>query len=219
MIKKLKFYDEETKYCKVCFKPIQRKTIFHKITKNICVCSSCLRKLEPKFRYFKVQKYKGLSLFDYDESLQGFIYQLKGCHDIELSEIFFERYKRELKILYFGYICIPAPSSAEDDNTRGFNHVVEIFNKLRLEIYPCVSKTEKYKQSDHNAEERANISKFLKIEENAHIKNKKILIVDDVYTTGSTVKSMIKLIEPFKPKKIKVFVLSKTRFKPKESLV
>ena len=40
---------------------------------------------------------------------------------------------------------------------------------------------------------------------------KKVLIVDDVFTTGSTVNAMIDLIKPKNPKKIKILVMSKTR--------
>ena len=43
--------------------------------------------------------------------------------------------------------------------------------------------------------------------------NKKVLIVDDVCTTGSTIKAMIKLLNSKKPKQIKVLVLSHTKEK------
>jgi predicted amidophosphoribosyltransferase len=48
------------------------------------------------------------------------------------------------------------------------------------------------------------------IENGEQIRDKKILIVDDVFTTGSTVKSMIRLLERYKPKKIQILLLSKT---------
>ena len=42
------------------------------------------------------------------------------------------------------------------------------------------------------------------------IKGKKVLIVDDIYTTGATVFKMIEIIKEAKPKDIKVLVIAKT---------
>jgi len=41
----------------------------------------------------------------------------------------------------------------------------------------------------------------------------KILIVDDVFTTGATVQGIIKLVKTLNPKKIRVLVMSKTFLK------
>ena len=105
---------------------------------------------------------------------------------------------------------MPAPSSKEADEERGFNHVVEMFKSLKLKMLTCIHKTTNVKQSDLNAEERKNIKDHLFIDD-VDLSNKKILIVDDVYTTGSTVKAMIELIKSKNPKKIKVLVMSKTK--------
>ena len=42
---------------------------------------------------------------------------------------------------------------------------------------------------------------------------KNILIVDDVFTTGSTIRAAIDLVKQAKPKNIKVLVMAKTVFK------
>lgn len=153
---------------------------------------------------------KGYHIYDYDEEVQGKLYQLKGCFDIELAGIFLDYLRLYLSIKYFGYVIVPAPSSKEADEERGFNHVVEMFKSLKLKMLTCVHKTTNIKQSDLNAEERKNIKNHLTIDD-VDLSNKKILIVDDVYTTGSTVKAMIELIKSKNPKKIKVLVMSKTK--------
>ena len=57
--------------------------------------------------------------------------------------------------------------------------------------------------------EREKIGNYLTIDE-VDLSNKKILLVDDVYTTGSTIKSMIKLVKEKGAKKVKVLIMSKT---------
>ena len=43
------------------------------------------------------------------------------------------------------------------------------------------------------------------------VKNKKVLLVDDIHTTGSTIQACIDLIQPGHPKDIKVLVVAKTK--------
>ncbi len=73
----------------------------------------------------------------------------------------------------------------------------------------CIYKTKNVKQADLTSEERKKVSDILKIDD-VDLSKKKILIVDDVFTTGSTVRSMINLVKSKNPKRIKVLVMSKT---------
>ena len=154
-----------------------------------------------------------VKIYYYDEYLQGLIYQFKGCFDIELKNIFLERYVRELNLFYKGYYVLPAPSFEEDNLKRGFNHVKEIFGSLKLPMLDILVKTEKFKQADHNYVERKNIAKYLALKEKEILKNKNILIVDDIYTTGSTIRSIISLLKDSGVKKIKILVICKTKLK------
>ena len=58
---------------------------------------------------------------------------------------------------------------------------------------------------------RRDISKYMELIDRPDLFNKKILLVDDVYTTGSTMKAAIDLVKQLHPKKIKVLVISKTK--------
>ena len=132
-----------------------------------------------------------------------------------MKDIFLNLFIRELKFIYHGYKIIPVPSYKEDDKRRGFNHVIEVFKMLGLKILPIVEKTEHFKQAEHGAKKRKEIRKYLKLNSQDLLTKDKVLIVDDIYTTGSTIKTTINLIEKLNPKEIKVLVLAKT--KPKET--
>ena len=150
-----------------------------------------------------------LAIYKYDSTIRTYLYQFKGCFDYELYPVFLYRIKNLLHFIYYDYIIIPAPSFIGDDEKRGFNHVEMIYSVLGLKIVKLFTKTEHHKQTDCNKKERGEIYKFMKVNEGIDIRGKKILLVDDVFTTGSTMKSMIKLLKQFKPLKIRIMVLSK----------
>ena len=153
-----------------------------------------------------------MALYDYDETIRDLIYKVKGCGDIELRETFLERYINIFKIKYKDYYLVPAPSYYEDDNKRGFNHVIEIYRCLGLEPLYIFEKIDDYKQAGSNVQNRQNIGEHIKTK-NINLYGKKILIVDDVYTTGSTIRFMIKQLRKMNPKTIKILVVAKTKRK------
>ena len=197
------------KNCKICFKPIQNRTIFNMVNRDVCICESCFNMFTPQFITFYHGQYKCLAIFNYDEQIKTYLYQLKGCYDFELAEMFIFYWRRELRLKYFGYTIIPIPSYEREDQKREFNHVVEIFKCLKLPMLKILKKTENIKQANLKKKDRKNIAKYLELSNLETIRNKKILIVDDVYTTGSTIDAAIKLIKKGKPRDIKVLVLSK----------
>ena len=200
----------KTSICKICFKPIEDKSLHSVLFTEPKICHKCFEEFNPVLRRFRVQNLDAMHIFYYDDVVKEKLYQLKGCFDYELAPIFLEYFLPYLKIKYFGYYLVPAPSFIDADEERGFNHVEEIFKPLGLKMIKCIHKIEAVKQADLSSEERHNIKKVLTIDE-VDLSNKKILIVDDVFTTGSTVNAMIDLIKSKNPKKIKILVMSKTK--------
>ena len=206
----MKKLNSPTRFCKLCFKDINDDSLFNLTHNELDVCARCFETIKPTFRMFEVKGYKGLSIYDYDEKIQALLYQFKGCFDIELYNLFFERYVRELRIWYLSYILVPVPSYEGDDKIREFNHVEEMFKTLKLPMKKIIVKTKKVKQANRTSEKRRQIKQFLEIADKSSLDGKKVLLVDDVYTTSSTVKACIELLETLHPKTIKVLVMSKT---------
>lgn len=82
---------------------------------------------------------------------------------------------------------------------------------LNMPIIICLEKIKDIKQSSYHFSERQNISNYLTVNDNIKlIKNKKVLLVDDVLTTGSTMKSCINLLKNNQAKKINFLAMSYT---------
>lgn len=198
------------KICKICFKPIDFKGFFNVINKNSCLCSSCLKTFKPCFKKFKIDDINCLSLFNYDEQIRKLLYMTKGCGDIEMADVFLNPYYSFLKYSYFNYIAVPAPSNKKDDENRGFNHVQEIFKCLGLKMSKCIYKTKDFKQADLGLKDRQEAHKKIGYKNDINLKGKNVLLVDDVVTSGSTMKAMIGLIKKQHPRKIRALVIART---------
>lgn len=203
-------------YCKICFKKITDYSLYNLIRKNNVLCEDCFSKLDAKFLSFKIGNIKGLAVYEYNDYIKELIYKLKGCYDYELKDVFLVRYLLYFRMKYHGYYIVFVPSYYLDDEKRGFNHVHAIFEGLKLLELPILNKKIAHKQSDQSFNGRRSIKNVLEIDKNISLKGKKILLVDDIMTTGSTLLTSIELLRNQDAHKIEILVIAKTKNKKKE---
>ncbi|OKZ76000.1 MAG: hypothetical protein BHW00_00410 [Clostridium sp. 26_22] len=111
---------------------------------------------------------------------------------------------------------VPVPISPKRQKERGYNQSLliarEIAHKTNLELMNnCLIKTKNIiEQSKLNKEDRAqNIYGVYELKNKQLVENKKILLIDDIYTTGSTVNECSRILRKANPEKIGVLVLAK----------
>ena len=169
------------------------------------ICFSCRNLWIKNKNKFYIEGIKVDSSYIYEENFSRALLQYKECYDEALYKIFLYRYLNYFKIKYFNYSIIPMPSSKQSLNERGFNHLIKIFEETNMKIINCLYKKDNVKQLGLHYKERLQIIDSIDIIDMKL--PKKVVLVDDVCTTGSTLRAAIKLIKP-KVKKIKIYTIS-----------
>jgi ComF family protein len=100
------------------------------------------------------------------------------------------------------YVLVPVPLTKKKLKTRGFNQSEEIAKEISKNmkipvVSGCLVKIkETQSQMELSKQERTeNVKGMFEILDAEKIKNKKILLVDDVYTTGATMEECTKILK------------------------
>ncbi|HUW71988.1 MAG TPA: ComF family protein [Candidatus Humimicrobiaceae bacterium] len=120
------------------------------------------------------------------------------------------------KLNFTDFTIIPIPLEKRRLKSRGFNQAEEIAKELShfLEIplfSGCLIKTkETTPQVELSGDERKeNIRGAFSVKNSQEIKNKKILLVDDVFTTGSTMEEAARILKAAGAKEIIGIVIAR----------
>ena len=157
--------------------------------------------------------------FEYEGLIRNAIIKYKFQDKSYIYKSFVKFMTKNEKLMEFlkSYdIIIPVPISKQRKKERGYNQslllakeISKIYNK-RINT-SCLYKIKNIKeQSKLNKEERAiNIQGVYKLKNKQILTNRRILIIDDIYTTGSTVRECSQMIKEAKPEKIGVLTIAK----------
>ena len=223
------FYPNNTKCC-VCGKTlIKYNNIYCIECKNKLEwindnnrCEKCSKKIYKKglCNNCKNENFafkKGYSLWNYNRYSKKIISKLKNenykglC--INLGKLLYEKTKH-LDFLNDVDIIIPSPMHKDKIKKRGFNQsylITKGFNekKLRNDIIRKKSNTKEQKNLS-KTKRKTNLYGAFKVENENEIKNKKILIVDDVFTTGSTINLLSEILLSAGAKEVYFLTLATT---------
>ncbi|MDO4902668.1 MAG: ComF family protein [Limosilactobacillus sp.] len=145
------------------------------------VCGDCQRwqKVYP----WKIQHH---GLYRYNDAMKAYIQSYKFSGDYRLRHVFAEEMKAEIK-KYDVDLVIPIPVTDQTMATRGFNQVRGWLEGVDLDDSLATKMEEKVAQSKKNRQERLKTPQIFNLNNPSEILGKRVLLVDDIYTTGRTI--------------------------------
>lgn len=190
------------------------------------LCNKCQKQLEmqAKFQIEKNQNFghyfqEHLYIFEYQGMIRKIILNYKFNDKSYLYKTFVNfllKNEKFFQILKSYDTIIPVPISQKRRKERGYNQSELIAKELAKRIgndynNRCLFKTRNIvEQSKLDKEERQkNILGVYELRNQELLQGKEILLIDDIYTTGSTVNECARILGLAQPKNIGVFTLAK----------
>ena len=188
------------------------------------VCKSCMEKLKLEKTYMpQIIDYKGIKhcyIFKYEGIIRQKILQYKFKDNPYLYKMFSEFFTKNEKVCRFlkNYdIIISVPMTKKKIAQRGYNQAELIAKRIAINSPNLtylknilVKQKETSTQSSLSKKERFNnVKNVYKVQNMQKIKEKNIILFDDIYTTGATCKECTKTIMEAGAKTVDLLTIAK----------
>lgn len=194
-------FNKQTDHCLICHKSRLEDPSFYEVFHDGKICFRCLAKLKP---YRGKHSYK--IIYSYNEFLRDLLHRVKGLGEQSLAPLFLDEHAAWIASEYKGFTIVPVPSFIKDNERRGFNHVEAIFSVVPLPMQSLFYKKTNHKQA--TSTDRKEVSNVIDLKPNMKSFPQKVLLVDDVITSGETLKACFILLRD-KVNEIEIIVLSR----------
>lgn len=192
-------------HCLLCHAPLNEQVTWKRLLTNHfskTICSIC----ESKFELFSSNEVDELlSLYKYNEAMKDYLHRYKFLHDVILSNVFRDKIYSNLSKRK--EIIVPIPMHPFKLKERTFAHVDELLKAAKIPFQHFLEKITTETQMGKSREERINSPQIFKLLQNAEALNKDIILVDDIYTTGTTIAHAKTLLINAGAKSVKAFTL------------
>ncbi|MBM7606249.1 competence protein ComFC [Metabacillus crassostreae] len=171
--------------CSRCFRPQE----------SVEICSDCQRWSSDEQWQNMIQK--NISVFHYNDAMKDILAAFKFRGDAELVKVFQKDFLASYRKYYSSYkidAAVPIPLSEERLYERGFNQAKLLADSLPLPQLDVLQRTHHEKQSKKSRHQRITASNVFSLKNSSTISNKKLLLIDDIYTTGSTLYHAAKVL-------------------------
>lgn len=182
--------------CLICFKKkYQSADLLEFFLLEDLICQNCRAKF---IKHKKTICQNGLTiefLYDYNEFFSQQLIQYKELYDEALAPIFIHTHIRYLRKKYRDHILVSIPSRQEKKVQRGFDHVNKMFKELHFTCVELFINTAQQDQKKSSYQKRLEIHECIKRNDVVLPYKSKILLVDDLFTTGASMESCYQLIK------------------------
>lgn len=171
--------------CKKCCRMLSEKSIDN-------ICYDCMR-WENDSEWSGVLE-QNISFYQYNDFMKELIARFKYRGDYELAKIFATDIKKataEVK----ADLYVPIPLSEARLFERGFNQSEALLAVAGLPVANVLSRKHSEKQSKKSRKERMHQVNPFEIQDKVTINGKQILLMDDIYTTGTTIRNAAKVLK------------------------
>jgi len=170
--------------CLLCDRELHQSIGWKELFLNTLPKTICPR-CEQRFQRIEQQQEEGVvSLFHYNEAMKDYLHCYKFLHDILLAKVFnkiiHDQLKDETRLI------IPIPMHPESLKQRTFAHIDELLKAATIPFTHHLTKLSTEQQSLKTREERLKTPQQFEVINQPAIKDKNLLVVDDIYTTGTT---------------------------------
>lgn len=174
--------------------------------KEDVLCGFCRRQLVPLKKTVSVLDFEVYAFYHYETFFEKMIFQVKENKDVTLAPVFLHPYISLLRKICEEKTVVLVPSSEKKTKSRGFEPLREFYKELGVEMLSPFEKDD-IKQSLKNANQRSKIKNHLRLIHPEMIIDKELILLDDVCSTGYSIKACVDLLKPHS-KSIKVVVLA-----------
>lgn len=212
---------EQNYICKNCEKRFERYRKYNEIDNIKIIENKLNRKVKQPYYDINMQRFywdKLLYVFDYKGIIRKYMLEYKFNSKPYLSNFFaYEilKSKKVYEILKFCDIIVPVPMDKKKRLERGYNQtelITEIISEKakinEIKILQKIKHTKTQSLLKPN-ERKQNVENAFCIKNSELVKNKNVVLFDDIYTTGATVNEISKLLKQAGAKVIIVLVIAK----------
>lgn len=189
-------YRRNQRACAFCFENLNRKGNFmrNEVFQDVC-CVECRDNLK---RDASVIKFRGLNIYSeylYQDDIRLAILQYKQSGDKFLACVFLHPY---WSYFFRKHVIVLVPSTQTSEKKRGFNHVELLAQKSGFtNVFSVFEHRGEVEQALKKTEERKYTKNEIVLIDEAPIRNKNVLILDDIITSGSTVLACEELLKAY----------------------
>lgn len=189
--------------CEICGRPFAFLVAEYRMGD---LCFDCKRWEEDE--HWSGSLDQNRSLYRYTDFTKDVIAKFKFRGDYVLVEVFAEDLRHALQDFQYDYI-VPIPLSEERLYERGFNQAEALITTAGFVPTHLLSRVHTEKQSKKSRSERIHLQQVFELDTDMNLNSKTIVLIDDIYTTGSTLRHAAKILKDNGVAKVYSFTLAR----------